>query len=67
MLEGFKLKFVAKSGEPPFEKASDNGVDMKVLGYKWVPLTDQLAPGFAEINFDKKVRGVKKPNTCRNL
>ena len=59
---GFKLKFVAKSGEPPCEKASENGVDMKVLGYNWVPLTDQLSPGFSEINFNKKVRGVKKPN-----
>ena len=59
---GFSLKFVAKSGEPPCSKASSNGVSLKMLGYVWAPVTDILSPGISELNFNKKVRGAKKPN-----
>ena len=35
---------------------------MKLLGYKWDVLEDCLSPGIGEINFNKKVRGARKPN-----
>jgi hypothetical protein len=60
---GFSLKFVAKSGEPPCSKASSDGVSLKMLGYVWVPESDILSPGISELNFNKKVRGAKKPNS----
>ena len=59
---GFALKFVAKSGEIPCEKASKDRENMKLLGYFWAPEKDVLSPGVAELNFNRKVRGAKKPN-----
>ena len=59
---GFSLKFVAKSGENPCEKASSNGESLKMLGYRWTPREDTLSPGISEMNFNKKIRGSKKPN-----
>ena len=59
---GFSLKFVAKSGEVPCEKASKDRENMKLLGYYWAPEKDMLAPGVAELNFNAKIRGAKKPN-----
>ena len=59
---GFALKFVAKSGESPCEKASKDRESMKLLGYFWAPEKDLLAPGVAELNFNRKIRGAKKPN-----
>ena len=59
---GFALKFVAKSGEIPCEKASKDRENMKLLGYFWAPEKDMLSPGVAELNFNRKVRGAKKPN-----
>ena len=59
---GFKLKFVVRSGQPPCDKASTDGVSIKLLGYKWLPEADVLAPGLGELNFNKKKRGSKEPN-----
>ena len=59
---GFKLKFVARSGTPPCDKASANGIDMKVLGYNWRPEHDLLSPGMGELNFNKRIRGSRQPN-----
>ena len=59
---GFALKFVAKSGEIPCEKASKDRTNMKLLGYFWAPEKDLLSPGVAELNFNRKIRGAKKPN-----
>ena len=53
---GFKVKFVILSGE-----STDQGT-VKVLGYVWNPVSDTLSPGFNEINFNKKKRGLKNPN-----
>ena len=61
-LTGFKLKFVARSGEPPPAGASTDGESIKVLGYKYKTEVDTLCPGFEELNFNPKKRGAKKPN-----
>ena len=53
---GFFPKFVVKSGQ---ETADDF---IRVLGYKWYTNEDFIAPGFSEINFSKKKRGMKSPN-----
>ena len=58
----FKIKFIALSGEDPPPEASSDGIHMKVLGYVWAPRLDFFSPGMGEINFNKKVRGSKKPN-----
>ncbi len=53
---GFVAKFVIQSGailDEPF---------VKVLGYKWLVTEDKISPGFSEINFQKKRRGLKGPN-----
>ena len=60
---GFSLKFVARSGESPCQKASADGHTLKMLGYVWTSKSDLLSPGISELNFNKKVRGSKKPNS----
>ena len=52
------------SGREPGEKASPDGVHIKLLGYKWNSRNDILYPGFAELNLNKKVRGAKNPMYC---
>ena len=59
---GFGFKYVVYSGREPGEKASPDGVHVKLLGYKWNSEQDILYPGFAELNLNKKVRGSKKSN-----
>ena len=59
---GFGFKYVVYSGREPGEKASADGVHIKILGYKWDSERDILYPGFAELNLNKKVRGAKKAN-----
>ena len=56
---GFGFKYVVYSGREPGEKASPDGVHIKLLGYKWNSRNDILYPGFAELNLNKKVRGAK--------
>lgn len=53
---GFSVKFAILSGEPGDEEV------LKVLGYKWYVLEDKLSPGFSELNFNAKKRGMKSPN-----
>ena len=59
-LGGFDLKYVVRSGHKPCEKASADGVTMKVLGYTWAPERDVLSPGYPGMNFNPKQRGAKK-------
>lgn len=59
---GFKLKYVAVSGESPHEEASGDGETLKILGYKWNAKDDILSPGFQELNFNERKRGMKLPN-----
>ena len=51
------------SGREPGEKASTDGVHVKLLGYKWDSKNDILYPGFTELNLNKKIRGAKKSYT----
>ena len=60
---GFGFKYVVYSGREPGEKASPDGVYVKLLGYKWDSKQNILYPGFAECNLNKKIRGAKKSNT----
>ena len=62
---GFSLKFIARSGHDPPQNASSDGKSMKILGYKWVCKDDLLSPGFSELNFNKKSRGMRDPNEIR--
>ena len=59
---GFKFKHKIKSGEEPPKGASGDGDTCKLLGYKWNPKEDYLAPGLRELNFNEKKRGAKAPN-----
>ena len=59
---GFGFKYVVYSGKEPGEKASADGIHVKILGYKWDSEQDILYPGFTELNLNKKVRGAKKAN-----
>ena len=59
---GLRLKYIVRSGEDPCERASSDGVSVKLLGYKWYTKEDSISPGFSELNLNKKIRGAKKPN-----
>ena len=59
---GFSLKYIVKSGENPSDKASTDGESVKLLGYKWTPMSDTMNPGIGELNMNKKSRGVRKDN-----
>lgn len=61
-LGGLKMKFVVKSGSEPPPEASTDGVSLKMLGYRYEPVKDTYALSFSELNFNRKVRGAKKPN-----
>lgn len=54
---GFHVKYVLKSGD-----SSEDDNSIKILGYQWNHLKDQLGPGFSELNFNRKKRGLKDPN-----
>ena len=62
---GFKLKYVAKSGEDPPKEAAGEENSLKILGYKWLPKLDVMSPGFSEMNFNKRSRGMRKENETR--
>ena len=59
---GLKFKYIVRSGEEPCEKASVDGISVKLLGYKWCIKKDTISPGFSELNLNKRIRGAKKPN-----
>ena len=47
---GFTLKFIVNSGAKPCDKASSDGENVKMLGYKWTTEPDLLSPGLGELN-----------------
>ena len=59
---GFSLKFIVHSGVKPCDKASYYGETVKMLGYKWTTEPDLLSPCLGELNLNKKIRGLNKPN-----
>ena len=59
---GFGFKYVVYHGKATGEKASSDGIHVKLLGYKWNSEKDLLYPGSAELNLSKKVREAKKLN-----
>ena len=59
---GFKTKFIHHSGSKLSDFASPKDSVMRVLGYRWSIIDDFLAPGFSELNFNKKKRGIKAAN-----
>ena len=59
---GFSLKYVIRTGDKPGDSESSEGVTVKMLGYKWNTVSDTLYPGISELNVNKKVRGIQKPN-----
>ena len=59
---GFKIKVVNLSGEDPAEDASKDGCSTSFAGYEWRQKDDLLSLNHGEINFNKKIRGLKKPN-----
>ena len=61
-LAGFNLKYVVRSGMDPVKEASSDNLTTKILGYTWYTEADYLAPGFQELNFNKKIRGAKRAN-----
>ena len=44
------------------DKASTDGESIGVCGMRWYPHTDRLALAEGEMNFNRKVRGAKRPN-----
>ena len=65
---GFGFKYLVYSGRTPGEKASPDGIHVKLLGYKWNSELNILYPGFTELNLNKKVQGAKNIQcvTCNN-
>lgn len=59
---GFSLKYVIRTGDKPGDFESSDGITVKMLGYKWNTVSDTLHPGISELNINKKVRGIQKPN-----
>ena len=60
---GMRLKYVAYSKSPPPPEASKDGITMTVLGMSWQPEADLISLNIPEVNFHKKNRGVKPPNS----
>ena len=63
---GFKMKYVIRSGLPPPSEASPDGTTVKNLGYRWYTSEDQISISFEDLNFNKKVRGLK-PGELRDF
>ena len=59
---GFKIKCTTISGEDPSPEASSDGVSTGLAGYVWYPKSDELKIGMGDMNFNKKIRGYRKPN-----
>ena len=54
---GFSLKYILRSGEE-----NEDSEPVKILGYRWNMKSDTISPGFTELNFNKKKRGLKNAN-----
>lgn len=59
---GFQTKFTVYSGQVPEVSAGAKDGCIGMLGLKWNVLEDKISPGFTEINFQRKRRGLKPPN-----
>lgn len=59
---GFEVKCMTRSGDDPSEKASSDGIEVGLAGYRWLSKQDQLKLGTGEINFNPKIRGYRTPN-----
>lgn len=59
---GFNLKYIVRSGAKPCPEASADERHLNILGYKWNTQEDILHPGFKELNFNRKKRGIKDVN-----
>ena len=46
----------------PCDKASSDGETVKMLGYKWTTEPNLLSPGLGELNLNKNIIGLNKPN-----
>lgn len=64
---GMSVKEVTKSGSPPTDKVSANGVDVGVVGYKWEPVRDVLKLDIKPITFKKAKRGLPSAPVEGNL
>ena len=59
---GFEIKCMTRSGSDPPEKASSDGIEVGLAGYRWISKQDLLKLGMGEINFNPKIRGFRAPN-----
>ena len=59
---GLSMKYLVISGSPPPENASVDGKSISLLGYSWFPEDDLLALSISEINFQRRIRGMKPHN-----
>lgn len=59
---GFSLKGFTVSGEDPLEHLSTDGISITVLGLKWFPKGDFIKLNIGDLNFNKKLRGRKRPD-----
>lgn len=59
---GFKIKCITISGVSPSIEASSDGISTGLGGYVWHSKEDLMKIGMSDINFNKKVRGYRKPN-----
>ena len=58
---GFGFKYVVYNGNEPGEKASSDGVHVKILRYKWDSEQDILYSGFTQLNLKKRFEARRKP------
>ena len=56
---GFRLKGFTISGDNPSENLSSDGVSVVVAGLRWFPEGDFFKLNISELNFNKKLRGLK--------
>jgi hypothetical protein len=56
---GFSLKYVAKSGAPPPDKATADGETMSCLGLSWDPAEDTLSIEIDPLVIKKRVKGIR--------
>ena len=64
---GFQLKGVSLSGEDPLESLTDDGITINVAGMKWYPKEDQLSLNICELNFSKRIRGIRSDDLINQV
>ena len=60
----FHLKGITFSGSVPPEHLSDDGSTIAVGGMNWYPKSDELSINITQLNFSKKRRGKKPPESA---